>query len=103
MSDREAMSDPTPAELLRDIQWLRRERIARLAALVEWRAIDSAPKDGTRILLSRPGTGWGVVIAWWSESAALYGDSIGFFRNATHWMPLPEPPSERQPGETKVK
>jgi uncharacterized protein (DUF2237 family) len=57
-----------------------------------WQDISTAPKDGTRILLYRPGNGWCVVIAWWSESAGAYGDYAGFFKDATHWMPLPSPP-----------
>lgn len=73
----------------------------------EWKGIESAPRDGKRILLWGPG----VWIGYWDENAAQgdgKDDSPGWqiFRcdmdewysfcmdNPTHWMPLPEPPKE---------
>lgn len=67
----------------------------------DWQPIDTAPKDGTRVLLydrfcrepeharfvgfwaqdARDST-W----KWWSCPGA-------FIRRPTHWHPLPEPPS----------
>ena len=81
----------------------------------EWRTIDSAPKDGTEILLWTPE---GIDVSCWSELEEDGQQSMGhdagfcglltcadpgrhmgnpeFFREAvnqpTHWMPLPEPP-----------
>jgi hypothetical protein len=87
----------------------------------KWKTIDSAPRDGTPILLFT--TNYGVVEAWffqgeWSEdthiSPAEYTGSswvcaddqfhieveespFGFHDGtATHWMPLPAPPEKHQ-------
>jgi transglutaminase-like putative cysteine protease len=65
---------------------------------MEWKTIDSAPKDGTEILLFNHAylggdTPQQVVGHWathgWRES---YADEYAICE-ATHWMPLPPPPS----------
>jgi hypothetical protein len=79
--------------------------------MTDWQPIDTAPKDGTRVLIC---TARGFVTdARWSESACFGGqerDRPGWqmhycdddpwyseaTENATHWMPLPEPPSTEQ-------
>ena len=81
----------------------------------EWQSIDTAPKDGTKVLVydqesaglsGRPGIG----IAWWhshryhdkyreswcpQESWCSQGcrDDVEIY-HPTHWMPLPEAPEE---------
>jgi hypothetical protein len=51
-----------------------------------WQPIDTAPQDGTRVLL-------------WAEGKCRVGNWIYYPADAnnpvapTHWMPLPEPPS----------
>jgi hypothetical protein len=64
----------------------------------EWRDIETAPKDGTEILVWRKG--WGRHIARWVNE---WGDK--YFRLASgrdilggpsHWMPLPDPPSRKE-------
>ena len=62
-----------------------------------WQPIETAPKDGTRILAYAPDSLLGptqAVIYWWElgdEIALWCGADETPFR-ATHWMPLPEPP-----------
>jgi hypothetical protein len=66
----------------------------------EWLPIDTAPKDGTAVLIHLSDTGNIIAVYWtggkfcWKsvEHETLWCPSI-----ATHWMPLPEPPSEGAP------
>lgn len=59
--------------------------------LNEWKPIATAPLDGSYVLLGRPGyvdagqRSWG---EWWDTRGALIDPK------PTHWMPLPEPPTE---------
>jgi uncharacterized protein DUF551 len=74
---------------------------------MEWHTIDSAPKDGTHIVLL--GYLWGdpaqrirACVSWWCkarEDSPAY--ALGWFFSApgytngfnpSHWMPLPAPP-----------
>jgi len=84
---------------------------------MNWQPIETAPKDGTAILVwhpephvSRPADELGtyadnqtILIAWWHD----YGTGNGHFyidekdstgdhdwMYPTHWMPLPEPPAQ---------
>lgn len=73
---------------------------------VYWRPIETAPKDGTRILILEEGVYhrivfWatfyspfyrGEIEGWWTGS--FPGSDVTLPRDATHWMPLPEPPEE---------
>ena len=63
----------------------------------EWQPIETAPKDGTKIIVFDHYDG--VVIArWrmrWPESGYEWIEATGEeYENyrPTHWMPLPEPP-----------
>lgn len=84
--------------------------------MMEWQPIETAPKDGTRIMLWRGFINSGlwaemVIAQWfndewvwpdqrdnpsthgnWSDDDMLdgYASAHGF----THWMPLPEPPNQ---------
>ncbi len=80
-----------------------------------WRTIDTAPRDGTAVLLhdnEAPGLPGGkttecagfdtAVAAWWSEEGqegewVVYLDLVEEPRlhfSPTHWMPLPPAPTE---------
>jgi hypothetical protein len=56
-----------------------------------WRTIDSAPKDGTVVLLREPGStgthrGFYMANCWWVEDR----DALDLWPSKpTHWMPLP--------------
>jgi hypothetical protein len=76
---------------------------------MNWQPIDTAPKDGTRILIhSEDG---GIRAAWYDKNFAYIApkklrggwtdDSIVSFDDfevaeffPSHWMPLPEPPKQ---------
>lgn len=74
--------------------------------MTTWNAIDSAPKDGTEILLwyparrapgrSSPGLDdGGAIQGWWFSSPKEIDDGwetvIGFVGEPTHWAELTEP------------
>lgn len=63
----------------------------------EWQPIETAPRDGTPVLLTNGDTmevggwqeGWrGKPGTFWCQGCDEYPVCI----NATHWMPLPPPP-----------
>lgn len=70
-----------------------------------WRPIETAPRDGTKVLLYCPTRG--VVGGRWSDNRyaktprpywsndleRLYGVQATRFDQPTHWLPLPDPPT----------
>lgn len=73
------------------------EFIARLTELLTWKQIDTAPKDGTRILVYSCVHTWkSIGIAYWGRSSPLDRQAwlgghchIDHIDQPTHWMPLP--------------
>lgn len=62
-----------------------------------WRPIATAPKDGTKILVTEIGFGRDATnCAFWRDDAGEWWSvpSGRVYRNLTHWMPLPNPPKE---------
>lgn len=75
-----------------------------------WQPIETAPKDGTSIILCRGADADGLPIeplglfcqcaAWWGDEGGrwvVYADQIqdpDLFFAPTHWMPIPDPPTE---------
>lgn len=68
----------------------------------EWLPIETAPKDGTRVLLRSK---WGVEIAHYDNECVWLGPGghwVTFYNRSdteeaehpTHWQPLPSPPKE---------
>jgi hypothetical protein len=70
-----------------------------------WQPIETAPKDGTWVLLTGGDIDYGwdggfkpsVVSGQWADTRwqfAWYDSGYyGEYENPTHWMPLPPPPS----------
>lgn len=85
------------------------ERIAEVMQAA-WRPIETAPSDGTAVLLYVPPDEFGEVdpicVGYWerpdynSKEEWVYGPNgyEHYFRSyagkPTHWMPLPKPPSK---------
>ena len=73
----------------------------------EWQPIETAPKDGTRVVLFQPkndGKGYIACASWdsywqWVERGADYATELTGVGelHPTHWQPLPEPPPPPQP------
>lgn len=64
-----------------------------------WREIDSAPKDGSSILVWLPKPRFGSNVQHMrTGNVAIIGGGFAFdCPKPTHWMPLPAPPSDRAP------
>jgi hypothetical protein len=60
-----------------------------------WQPIETAPKDGTSILLAHehPNNGW-VMAAARHFAGRWYANGGSVVWLSTHWMPLPSPPGE---------
>lgn len=73
------------------------------AETLTWQPIETAPKDGTPVLLYRECAGWSVRgWGYWVDVKGIdgwvshgFGDPPGNLGlgHPTHWMPLPEPPA----------
>lgn len=67
-----------------------------------WQPIETAPKDGTRILSYSDQEGV-QCISWWRDGDTSWSewcspDGYTVF-DPTHWMPLPEPPRALSEGD----
>lgn len=72
-----------------------------------WQPIETAPKDGTRVLLFCPAQ-IGIVVGHWcnnsyhkkprpywtNDQENLWGVATTRGYQPTHWMPLPQPPAK---------
>jgi len=74
--------------------------------MADWQPIETAPKDGTEVLLWGPYCGCPATAQWTGKAWAAYwdgwrvveymsdfGTDYREFDMPTHWMPLPEPPT----------
>lgn len=61
-----------------------------------WLPIDTAPKDGTEILLACTNVLSDIGLCYWRNDHVMVGWTWGLgkaFRNPSHWMPLPKLPN----------
>ncbi len=75
---------------------------------MEWQPIETAPRDGSKVILGHPehkavigvwhqGYSWeslfpdGNPVFYWAKD---HEDTSGFDFEPTHWMPLPDPPKK---------
>lgn len=72
-------------------------RILDTKDALTWQDIESAPKDGSEIILF--GREYGQFMGWWQNHThgagwAQEGDATHYFHSEepTHWMPLPDNP-----------
>jgi len=84
-----------PAEVDRDADIVLDEAARRLKQIPQWRPIEEAPKDGTRILVFRKKeTGYEnqiIGIDYWNRPGWM---KSRLRMPPTHWMPLPSPPED---------
>lgn len=63
-----------------------------------WRPIETAPKDGRRIIVFRPTSNREYIPRVGEDYFSKRLDDVWAMSNSshqpTHWMPLPEPPNE---------
>jgi|ERR1700674_679693 len=71
-------------------------------SLSEWRTMESAPKDGTPVLLyttercENCGPSGMIIARWvgfWKAGTLRNGEPVKYSHEPTHWQPLPSPPS----------
>lgn len=59
----------------------------------EWQPIETAPKDGRKLLMWHPGMALGALVLFWMDGYWREpANSLGLKTTPTHWMPLPDPP-----------
>ena len=79
---------------------------------MEWQTIETAPRDGTEILLLAPlewsqqardneeqriGLGNWIFAGWWWAEKKTWRNRLASWTNApTHWLPLPPAPTTNQ-------
>lgn len=63
-----------------------------------WQPIETAPKDGTPILVWAPDDDFsamsGIDLIWWDLGQWLFSVAISYGGRPTHWMPVPVAPAD---------
>ena len=62
--------------------------------MADWQPIETAPRDGTRVLTYDSVRGFRDLMKWNMKTGDWRDDAGEFFLQPTHWQPLPAPPSE---------
>lgn len=59
-----------------------------------WQPIETAPKDGSGVLVYQPDVYESdqILIGWWDSHLKSWLVGEGFQADPTHWMPLPGKP-----------
>lgn len=63
--------------------------------MTEWKTIESAPKDGTRILAIEDNDIDCVYVTKWDNYMGWTIEDSEQLTCISHWMPLPEPPKKK--------
>ena len=67
-------------------------RIIELQEKLEWQPIETAPKDGSQVLVIERGVRH---VAWYHESSwTICGDACNYYADPDLWMPLEPIPKE---------
>lgn len=69
--------------------------LKQLANQYTWQPIETAPKDGTTMLLWHKDFDFGTGVSYWSETYNKF--LVGERPQPTHWMPLPPSTTEPNP------
>ena len=79
-----------------------RKKVDNLKEKTKWRPIETAPRDGTEIILAIE-DGFGVlgnrvnaIVGMFSTTDSCWVDAMNYSETypPTHWMPVPEPPKD---------
>lgn len=70
---------------------------------MEWQPIDSAPRDGTAVLLWWPHWASRPVVGYYGFAGWDATEVIGAGPGPTHWLPLPPPPGEAPAADLPVR
>lgn len=92
---RSEFSESVLKDLPRDLSSNHDHYLYGIAKKNKWQPIETAPKDGTNILVYSESIGR--MIAWYKFNNYPFGDWVNLrfdIISPTHWMPLPEPPKE---------
>ena len=101
------MSNARAAFVAALVNWFRSQNAALQNSTTEWQPIETAPKNGTPILIWDGNTQCVARMEFWftgHEGSWVCIGASGYecssnFDSPTHWMPLPERPLERKLGK----
>jgi hypothetical protein len=93
-SKRQAIDDPDMADAYKAMLAVAPQPAAAPSGDA-WQPIETAPKDGTRILIGRAGYPWTFVAGWnpHRQHWAYGSDAMSYLPMATHWKPSPLAPT----------
>ncbi|MEN6533992.1 MAG: hypothetical protein ABFD89_10045 [Bryobacteraceae bacterium] len=89
------LSDPMQLYGWRPTIAVMMSRLDELEAMVAWRPIATAPKDGAEIMVCGDGcvsmVRWLDGLGWRLAEPGSYAEDSGLCFEPTHWMPVPDP------------